>query len=355
MRFERIKKIAVLRANALGDLILSFPACEALKEAYPEAEIVLLGRSSHLDFYQGLDGPIDRIISLPSSLKFDESLFDEHQGHDAVFELLQEEKFDLAVQLHGGGKFSNAFLLKIGAGFTVGARSSDAPVLDLNIPYQQFNHEVFRQLDIVEKVGGLVKQRSPKVKVKKVNLDRARQTLIQIFKERDFLQKIVLINPGATDLKRRWPAEKFSTLGEELRKLGHKILYNIGPNEEKLIDQIKSRFHSLNDVFFISPSLQELPGILAQCALVISNDTGTLHLSMALGTPSVALFWHRNLVNYGPIASTANRVLVSWQMNCPVCQINCCLEKCEHEASLISSIPESQVMEAANELLDTSL
>jgi ADP-heptose:LPS heptosyltransferase len=355
MRLERIKKIAVLRANALGDVILSLPACEALKKAYPEAEIVLLGRSSHLNFYQGLVGPFDRIIPLPSSLKFDESLFDRNSNNKAIVNLLREEKFDLGVQLHGGGRFSNAFLLMIGARITAGARTPDAPLLDINLPYQQFNHETLRQLDIVEQLGGVIETRAPKLLVNEEVLESSRSKLLDLFEVKFLEKRPVLINPGATDPKRRWPASKFAILCEALREQGHKVLLNIGPNESELIAQIKCGLSSSHDVFFITPSLQELSGILVNCSLVISNDTGTLHLGMALGVPSVALFWHRNLVNYGPIISTSNRVLVSWQMNCPICHINCCVEKCDHEASLVSSICEKKVLEAACELLGTSL
>lgn len=355
MRLERIKKIAILRANALGDMILSLPACEALKATYPEAEIVLLGRASHYSFYKDLIGPVDRIIPLPSSLKFDESLF-AHTSNNAKFiELLKDEKFDLGVQLHGGGRYSNAFLLMIGARITVGAQAADAPPLDINIPYQQFNHETQRQMDIVERVGGVVKNRAPKLQVKASILENSRKMLSEMLNRKTSEKKPILINPGATDPKRRWPAQKFAFLCDALKEKGFNVLVNIGPDEANLVEQIKIESSWIEDVHFITPALQDLPGIVANCSLVISNDTGTLHLGLALGVPTVSLFWHKNLTNYGPVTSTFNRVLVSWQLNCPICHINCCVEKCDHEASLVSSISERQVLEAVSDLLETPL
>ena len=60
-----VQKIAVVRANALGDFIFALPALEALRGAYPQAEIVFLGRGWHAAFLAGRPGPIDRVIVLP--------------------------------------------------------------------------------------------------------------------------------------------------------------------------------------------------------------------------------------------------------------------------------------------------
>lgn len=59
-RFEGVRKIAVLRANALGDYVFSLPALDALRAAYPQAEIVLLGQPWHARFLAGRPGPLDR-------------------------------------------------------------------------------------------------------------------------------------------------------------------------------------------------------------------------------------------------------------------------------------------------------
>jgi ADP-heptose:LPS heptosyltransferase len=60
-----IHKIAVLRANGLGDFIFALPALEALRVAYPEAEIVLLAKKWHANFLANRPGPIDLLASYP--------------------------------------------------------------------------------------------------------------------------------------------------------------------------------------------------------------------------------------------------------------------------------------------------
>ena len=66
-RVPDIRKIAVLRANGLGDFIFALPALEALRVAYPEAEIVLLGKKWHANFLANRPGPVDRVIVVPVS------------------------------------------------------------------------------------------------------------------------------------------------------------------------------------------------------------------------------------------------------------------------------------------------
>ena len=60
-----VGKLAVLRANALGDLIVTLPALAALRAAYPAAELVLLGSGWHPGFLTGRPGPVDRCVSVP--------------------------------------------------------------------------------------------------------------------------------------------------------------------------------------------------------------------------------------------------------------------------------------------------
>src|SRR5690348_10443985 len=107
-----MRKIAVLRANALGDFIFVLPALQALRERFPDAEIVYLGKKMHEVFLTGRPGPVDRVIVVPPYPGVGET---EDYEPDLIavqdfFKRMQEEQFDMAIQLHGGGHFSNPFL-----------------------------------------------------------------------------------------------------------------------------------------------------------------------------------------------------------------------------------------------------
>ena len=142
---ENIRKIAVLRANALGDLMFSLPALDALRAAYPHAEIVLLGQPWHARFLTGRPGPVSRTVAVPPS----QGVYVERDGRanedpaelDAFFGRMRAERFDLAVQLHGGGRYSNPFLLRLGARLTAGPQTPDAPPHDRTVPTFSGKHE----------------------------------------------------------------------------------------------------------------------------------------------------------------------------------------------------------------------
>lgn len=127
-----VAKIAVLRANAIGDFIFTLPALLALRAAYPAAEIVLLGKAWHADFLRGRPGPVDRVIVIPPTRgvsEADDCDLDCAQADD-FFAQMRDERFDLAVQCHGGGKYSNPFVRRLGARVTAGLKSPEAEPLD---------------------------------------------------------------------------------------------------------------------------------------------------------------------------------------------------------------------------------
>ena len=104
-----IHKIAVLRASSgLGDHIAAYPALWALRSAYPEAEIVYLGNSWQKRFIDSRPGPIDRAIVVPcqSGVRDEPGCADNPAELDTFFANMHDERFDLAIQMHGGGRNS---------------------------------------------------------------------------------------------------------------------------------------------------------------------------------------------------------------------------------------------------------
>src|SRR3954454_16148500 len=115
-----IRKIAVLRANALGDYIFCLPALQALRETFPQAEIVLLGRAWHQEYLQHRPGPVDRVVVVPlyPGISEREGFIPNEEVLSEFFYRMQAEHFDIAFQIHGGGRNSSPFLLRLGAKLT---------------------------------------------------------------------------------------------------------------------------------------------------------------------------------------------------------------------------------------------
>lgn len=342
-RLAGIRKIAVLRANAVGDFIFALPALEALARTYPEAEITLLGKPWHEAFLRGRPGPVHRVIVLPglAGVGEPEDFPTDAMAQQEILARLRSEQFDLAVQLHGGGKYSNPFIKSLGARCTVGLQADGAPPLDRTLPYIYFHNEVLRLLEVVSLVGAKAGVIEPR--------------LVVTEQDRDELEAnggalpgpVVVIQPGASDPRRCWPAEKFAQVADALYEAGATIAVNGTAAEQPIVSAVMAAMaHPAVDLAG-RLSLGGLSALLQQAQVVISNDTGPLHLAAAVGAATVGIFWIGNLFNSGPIAGARHRHATSMRMDCPICGQNCWHVHCGHAASFVADIPVDAVLPQA--------
>lgn len=349
MLLSNIKKIAVLRANRLGDLIFILPALDALKKIYPEAEIVLLGTPWHSEFLKNRPGPVDRVIIIPPTegiYSLQTTPESDNQSLENFFSQMKQESFDLAIQLHGGGRYSNPFVNSLGAKITLGSKTIDAEGLDLEVPYIYWQPEILRYLEIVSLVEARTDQLSPKIFVTEQDVEES----LSVVPKSD--HPLVIIHPGASDERRRWPIDKFASVGDELAKRGYRILVT-GTEDESLITSKLTKYMSEPATSLVGQlSLGGLSGLISRTSLVISNDTGPLHLAAAIGKPTVGIFWCGNFINGGPITVSTHRSIISWRLECPDCGVSFQQPRCEHNSSWIDEAPFEEVLEQSLELLN---
>jgi ADP-heptose:LPS heptosyltransferase len=346
-----VERIAVLRGNALGDLVVALPALDALRAAYPDAEITLLGREHHVALLgPGRPSPVDRVVALPSGSVGDELRVDPGLDRDRLLDSLAAERFDLVVQLHGGGRNSNAFVGRLGARLTAGSRTPDAPPLDRWIPYEHYQPEITRYLEVVGLVGAAPVGIEPRLGTCEEDVAAAREALPALDGHR-----YVVLHPGATDPRRRWPVRHFATVGRAMAAGGLRVVITGIPAEAELLSALAGALDGVPGgppVVADRLSLPALVGLLVRAEVVVSNDTGPLHLAVAVGTPTVGIFWIGNLINAGPFTRRLHRPLISWQVTCPVCGANAALGRCEHDVSFVEDVTVDSAIDAARSLLE---
>jgi ADP-heptose:LPS heptosyltransferase len=341
-----IHKIAVLRANALGDFIFALPALTALRSTYPKAEIVLLAREWHHQFLCQRPSPVDRVVVIPAG-GIGSELQEKQDPVElkAFFEAMQQEQFDLAIQMHGGGRNSNPFTLSLGASMTIGLRTPDAPPLDRWVPYIYYQPEVLRYLEVVSLVGATTTFLEPCISVKEDDRAESQKVVPQTN------QPLVALHPGATDPRRRWSEAKFAAVGDALAQAGAQIVITGTMAERKLGEAVISSMKSKAQDLCGALSLNGLAGLLSRCRLVVSNDTGPLHLAMAVGTPTVGIYWCGNLITAGPMTRSLHRPAISWRLNCPICGLDCTRNTCAHTASFVDDVSPQEVIDSSLNLL----
>jgi ADP-heptose:LPS heptosyltransferase len=139
---DEVRKIAVLRPNAVGDFVFALPALHALKQRYPDADIVLLGKDWHAGFLRDRPGPVDRVAVMPPvpGVGAPVGAICDEREIDRFVDAMRAERFDIALQMFGAGHYSNPFLLRLGARLTAGARADGAPALERWVPYCEPNN-----------------------------------------------------------------------------------------------------------------------------------------------------------------------------------------------------------------------
>jgi len=346
---NEVHKIALLRPNAVGDFVFALPALHALKQRYPAAEIVLLGKAWHADFLRGRPGPVDRVVVLPPvpgvGVPVDAAC--DLGMIERFVEAMREERFDIALQMFGAGHYSNPFLLRLGARLSAGARADEAPLLERWVPYDEPNNRRLALLEIAGLVGAWPGPLPwPELAVTDVDRQEAARALPALPDER-----LAVLQPGSTDPRRCWPAERFAQLGDWLAERGMRVAVNGSAGEAALVDAVVGRMRRPAVALAGTLGLGGLCGLLERSSLVVSNDTGPLHLALALGVPSVGIFWLTNLVEGMPLRQSGLRAALSLRTRCPVCGQDNIGTRCPHDESFVADVSLEQVDQLALSLL----
>lgn len=352
--FPDVRRIAVLRGGGLGDLFFAMPALEALRAAYPDAEIVLLGSRLHARFLEGRPSPVDEVIVLPEG---DRGAAPTEREIEDFRRRVCHRPVDLGVQLHGGGAWSNPFLLRLGPRFTVGCRAEGAEPLDRAVPFRYYQNETMRALEVACAAGAPAVVLEPRIQATAADIAAADRALGP--SERS----LVAIHPGATDPRRRWPASGFAAVAAECVDRGLDVVLLGAPTELDLLDSVavetRARAPQRRDCGvrqLAGSDMSVLCGVLARSTVFVGNDSGPRHLARALDVPTVGVFWVGNVINAGPLGRTRDRVLISWRTDCSVCGRDITDETvppCPHDTSVVDTVSVDQVRGELCDLLSS--
>jgi ADP-heptose:LPS heptosyltransferase len=347
-KVEGVERIAVLRANGIGDFVVAVPALDALRAAYPHARITYLGLPWHEGLLASRPGPWDDVVVVPPYSEMIAGGEPDAARIDAFFDEQRAVGYDLAVQIHGGGGNSNPFVERLGARVTVGARDAGAPPLDRWVRYAYYQHEVLRFLEVVALVGAPAVTVEPRLALTAADVRHADEALPVS------AQPLVVLHPGASDARRRWPADSFADVARALGERGCRVaVVGHGPDDARAA----ARIAELSDAVDLVGALdmRAMAGVLARARLVVANDSGPRHLGAALGTRTVGVYWVGNVINAGPLLRARHRVAVSFRNHCPVCgadQAALGSQRCPHDDSFVADVTVEEVLGYARDLLE---
>jgi ADP-heptose:LPS heptosyltransferase len=352
---KNVKKIAILRANALGDFIVTLPAIQAIKATYPNAEIILLGKKWHYDFLREKRTSVDRVIIIPvtNGLREEPGINEDPEELKIFFEEIRKEKIDIAIHFHGKGIAANPFLKNTGAKITVGLSCAAAEKPDRSVDFYYYQNEVMRYLEVVSLIGAKPVRLEPEVKILPADLKEVKE-----FMGENKLPFITL-HPCGADIRRMWTHKNFASVADALAEKKFKIIFTGNDDDKKNGDEIISQMKCPAINACGKLSLGGTAALFAMSRLMIGIDTGPLHLAQAVGTRTVGIYWAPNLINWGPLCRHNHRPVISWELQCPGCgaipnnpyPFEPVSHSCSHPFSFIRNVTPENVLSQAKALL----
>lgn len=299
-------KIAIFRALKLGDLLCSVPALRSLRIAFPEAEITLIGLPWAKDFVLRFNHLVDKFVEFPGYPGLPERSGN-LRGIVKFVTKMQEEDFDLVIQMHGNGTVTNSLIRalrsKLEAGYWKG---ENCPNPQTFMQYVDNQHEVKRHLMLMKFLG--IEQQGTNLEFP-FKPGEKRKFQENINKWELETGNYVVIHPGAYSKRKRWPVQKFAKVADYLAGLAYKIVLT-GVEEEKEIvsSVIKEMFYPAVNLAG-KTDLGQMGLLLKNALVLISNDTGISHLAAAVKTPSVIISHLKNPDTWVPLNHSLHRVL----------------------------------------------
>jgi ADP-heptose:LPS heptosyltransferase len=299
--------VAILRAlPGLGDLLCSMPALRAVRRAYPDARITLIGLPSAQALVARFAHYVDELLPFPGFPGIPEMPVDPART-TAFLARAQARRFDLAVQLHGSGQATNPFIALLGArrsaGFVLPGFASPDP--ELFLPYPTDQPEPLRHLALMRFLG--LPADDPALEFPLVAEDRAEAE--RLLGHHGVVGPYACVNVGAAQERRRWPSQRFAEVADGLAERDLTPVLVGAPGEEPLTAATAALMEAPAADLAGATSLGGLAAVLRRATVTVTNDTGTSHLAAALGAPSVVVFSASDPRRWAPLDGGRHRAL----------------------------------------------
>lgn len=301
------RSIVIFRALQLGDLMCALPAFRAIRHAFPQSHVALVGLPWASEFVDRYDAYFDEFIAFPGYPRLPEQRV-------RIAELvpflrrMRDRKFDLALQMHGDGTISNRIVGQFGARDTAGTYRADLPCPDPMrfMVYRPELPEVRRHLSFVEFLGLPIAGEHRKFPIRPD--DRRR---LEALPEAALLRgrRYAVVHAGARDFRRRWLLERFASVADELVATGLQVVLTGTADERPIAERVESAMRSPAVNLAGRTDLGMLAALLDGSRIVVCNDTGLSHLADALNVPSVIVFTASEPERWAPLDRVLHRVV----------------------------------------------
>ena len=296
------RRILIIKPSSLGDVVHALPTLAALRQTFPHAHIAWLVKRQWAGLLERVEG-LDAVWPVESGVT----------GWLSAIRRLRAAGFDLAVDLQGLLR-SGAMARLAGCPTRIGFANAreGSPFFythRVSVPTAEM-HAVDRYLLVAAACGASV-QRAPEFRLRPLPADRQEVAVLLGRHGLPAREPWIGVSVAARWPTKRWPPEFFATTMDHLQEkgLGRVVLIG-GPDDRAAAQAVKGLMRTVPMDLTGATAPGLLPALLESAALLLTNDSGPMHVAAAMGTPVVALFGPTSPTRTGPYAN-GHRVLRS--------------------------------------------
>ncbi len=290
------KRILAVRLDTIGDVLMTTPAIRALKHSVDGRSVTLLTSTpgaAVADLVPEID---ETVVHDPAWMKYTPARSGSAEER-AVIDRLRRGRFDAAVlfTVYSQNPLPSALLCHMADIPLRLAHCRENPYQLLTDwvpepePENGVRHEVRRQLDLVAEVGAVTADDTLSLRLPRIARQRALRALARAGVDVD--RPWIVVHPGATAASRRYPPERFAVVGRHLSRIeGYQVVFTGTEAEKPLVQKIRAAMgaesHSLAGML----TLADFAAIIQEAPVIVSNNSGPVHVAAAVGTPVVDLY-----------------------------------------------------------------
>lgn len=338
------RRIGIIKPSALGDVVQTLPLLPVLKERFPDARISWVINSELSELID--DHPL-----------LDETIRYYRRGTVAesirLLKRLRQSEFDLVFDLQGllrTGVMTTATRARVRIGLE-SAREGSGAACHLLLPDTgRYVPAHLRYWRVAEALGMGDRHRNTLVTIPEAAGNFALRQLGGV------RRPLLAVNPGARWETKRWPVEHFSVVAAKAaRYFGFSTVITGAPSERPLarqLEQILKRFSPAADIVNLAgeTNLKQLAAVLQSADVMLTNDSGPMHLAAGLGTPVLGIFTATNAVRSGPPGSAHE--LVGTELSCAGCYKKRCRYRGKKKMACLEEVSTDRVWQAFQRLIE---
>lgn len=329
---EGAGRILVIRPGGIGDAVLLIPALRMLKERFPDSRIDVLCEKRNSGILE-LSREIDHIY-----------LYD--RGLDLLYCL--RTRYDIVIDTEQWHRLSAVIARLTGAGTRVGFDTNERRKLFTHrIAYSHDDYESDSFMRLLSPLFQDEPHWNPVSPAGLVDPEPAEQFLFSEL----LRDPAITIFPGASVPERKWGGEKFGCVAKELYQLGYGIVIVGSRSEREDARKIKGIVPECVDLTE-KTNLREIAHVLKKSKLLITADSGLMHIAYAVGTPTVSLFGSGIEAKWAPRGPA--HLVINRRLSCSPCTRFGYTPRCKRNRECLSLITTEEIIDAAERLLGKS-